>query len=158
VFAHNFDRLHNVTLTSLVKLNQKTTLSLLWTYQTGQPITLGTQTYNAINNHRISLGHYADQQANFGLANPNPTFFEDVLLVGDLNNYRMPNYHRLDVALSHRKRWRNNWVRTFSVNIYNAYNRQNAYFIYTQKTEDGIGFRQFSLFPILPTVSYGVKF
>ncbi|MBS9523604.1 TonB-dependent receptor [Litoribacter alkaliphilus] len=158
VFAHNFDRPHNITLTSLVRLNQKTTLSLLWTYQTGQPMTLGTQTYNAINNHRISLANYADQPANFDLPNPNPTFFEDVLLVRDMNNYRMPDYHRLDLALSHRKRWRNNWVRTFSVNVYNAYNRQNAYFIYTEKTGESIGFRQFSLFPILPTVSYGVKF
>jgi len=157
-YSQNFDRPHNITLTSLIKLNQKTTLSLLWTYQTGQPITLGLQTYQAINNHRISLAHYADQQENFNLTDPNRVFFEEVLLVDEMNNYRMPDYHRLDLGLNHRKRWANDWIRTVSVSIYNTYNRQNAYFIYTERNEETLKFYQFTLFPILPSVSYGLKF
>ncbi|KEO73733.1 hypothetical protein [Anditalea andensis] len=119
---------------------------------------MGLQTYRAINNHRISLAHYADQQENLNLRDPNRVFFEEVLLVDELNNYRMPDYHRLDLGLTHKKRWANDWIRTVSVSVYNAYNRQNAYFIYTEKSEASLKFYQFTLFPILPSVAYGIKF
>lgn len=157
-FPQNFDRPHNLNLSSLIRLNRKTTLSLLWTYRTGQPITLGLQTFRLTNNHRFSLAPYADQWENFGLSDPYPLFYEDALLVDEMNNYRMPEYHRLDLAMNHRKEWENGWTRTVGIAIYNAYNRQNAYYIFTEKDGDGFSFRKFTLFPILPTVSYGVKF
>src|SRR5690606_34533644 len=132
----NFDRPHNLTVSSVVKLNKKTTLSALWTYHTGQPISLGVQTFSAISNHFFYGGSVPSEREGFlraknnELTNPNITNFENPLIVDDVNNFRMPDYHRLDISLAHSKMWRNGWKRTFGVSVYNTYNRQNAYFIY----------------------------
>jgi hypothetical protein len=163
-FPQNFDRPHNITLTSVLKLNQKTSLSLLWTYHTGQPISLGVQAYPSINNHFFLGGSVHSvkegylRNVNSDLTDPNITNFENTLIVDDINNFRMPDYHRLDVALTHKKTWKNGWRRTFGASLYNAYNRQNAYFIYAEMDGRQMKFHKLILFPILPTLSYGVKF
>ncbi len=155
-YPQNFDRPHNLTVSSVVKLNKKTTLSALWTYHTGQPISLGVQTFSAINNHFFYETYFTAH--NTRLTNPNITNFENPLIVDDVNNFRMPDYHRLDISLAHSKMWRNGWKRTFGVSLYNTYNRQNAYFIYAERSDSELRFYKFTLFPILPTISYGVKF
>ena len=63
-----------------------------------------------------------------------------------------------------KRRWKGSWV--FS--IYNVYSRQNAFTIYTRVRQDDDGnvigdgdekeARQISLFPILPSVTYNIKF
>ena len=163
-FPQNFDRPHNLTLTSVLRLNEKTSLSLLWTYHTGQPVSLGVQAYPSINNHVFSEGVWKlnDEgvytHANYEVADPDIVHFEHTMLVDDTNNFRMPDYHRLDLALNHTKTWKNGWKRTFGASLYNVYNRQNAYFIYAERAESQMRFYKLTLFPVLPTVSYGVKF
>ena len=52
--------------------------------------------------------------------------------------------------------------RTWTVSIYNVYNRRNPFFIYFEDFIDNnveyIEAKQVSLFPIIPTVRYGFKF
>jgi hypothetical protein len=151
-FPQNFDRPHNFSISSIYRLNKKTTISALFSYFTGQPITLGMELFPAYNNHYF-----------FGINNVNlesPFFMnsEEAMVVIDVNNYRMPDYHRLDVSFNHKKGWKNGWERTFSVSVYNMYNRQNAYFIFTDRTPEVIKFKKLTLFPILPSVSYQVNF
>lgn len=158
-YPQNFDRPHNITLSSVIRLSKKINISALWTYQSGQPLTLGDQVYAAINNHEyVPTGTIRTGNPNLHLNDPNYLFFEDVLIVDQKNNYRMPDYHRMDVAVNFKKQWKNGWNREFSVSVYNAYNRKNAYFIYTKKNNDQLTFHKFTLFPILPTVSYALKF
>ena len=83
-----------------------------------------------------------------------------------INEYRLPAYHRLDLSATltprkneHRK-WKSEWV--FS--IYNTYSRQNPYFIYFDQTGNPyngtlqVQAKQVSLFPIIPAVTWNVKF
>ena len=85
------------------------------------------------------------------------------------NNYRLPNYHRLDLAVNfHRKfkpwgtRFGTNPHRTISLSVYNAYNRQNPYMVYRSTSETyrqySSAFMQLSLFPILPSAAYTLYF
>ncbi|MFN4144438.1 MAG: hypothetical protein ACK4GN_01350, partial [Runella sp.] len=69
------------------------------------------------------------------------------------NNFRLPLYHRLDLnyrATKPKKKGNRTWI--FSV--YNAYNRQNAFFIYPENGK----LKQFSLFPVVPSISYERNF
>jgi hypothetical protein len=85
--------------------------------------------------------------------------------VEERNNYRAPAYHRLDLGVNFHKKKK--WgERTWSVGIYNAYFRQNSFFIYidydyehyngTDEPEKVL--KQVSLFPGIPYVAYSFKF
>jgi len=70
------------------------------------------------------------------------------------NNYRMPDYHRLDVALVKQKISKKGHMQQFSFNVYNIYARQNPISIFFREGK----FYQVSLFTIVPTISYSIKF
>ena len=91
------------------------------------------------------------------------------------NANRLRDYHRLDLGINFRKNKK--WgERIWNVSLYNAYNRQNAYFNYIgrerieiKKSQSGhtsiqkgdFGdptLKQQSLFPIIPSVSYSFTF
>jgi hypothetical protein len=74
------------------------------------------------------------------------------------NSYRMPAYHRLDIGVNFHKEKK--WgTRTWSFGIYNVYNRKNPFFINGSVGYNGESamLKQYSLFPIIPSVSYSFK-
>jgi len=85
--------------------------------------------------------------------------------LGKTNAYSLPSYHRLDLAATYtpvpkkKHKYTSNWV--FS--IYNVYSRQNPYFIYFDQVGSvangnlKIQAKQVSLFPIIPSVTWNVK-
>jgi len=77
------------------------------------------------------------------------------------NNFRMPDYHRMDFAANFhfdRKPKKDGTPRKgehqLNINIYNLYNHKNAYMVYV---EDG-KLMQLSIFPIMPSIGYTFKF
>jgi len=91
-------------------------------------------------------------------------FFRDVVSEGDIeeiqgrNGFRMQAYHRLDVNVQHTKakKW---GERVWTLGVYNAYNRRNPFFINRNTLPDGSKqFVQYTLFHILPAVSYRLAF
>jgi hypothetical protein len=83
-----------------------------------------------------------------------------------LNNYRIFPYHRLDLSAIYKPTPKKNrkWQGTWAFSIYNVYSRQNPYFLYldTQGSVATGGItanvKQVSIFPILPSVTYNIKF
>ncbi len=143
-FPSNHDRRNVVNLQAAYDFNDKWVFGGTFTYSTGRPLTLPAGKYE--------------------YSNYNP----DVLT--ERNAYRLPAFHRLDlsVTLNPRKnasrRWKGQWV--FSV--YNVYNRKNPFTIYTRTKQDEDGnimgdgtekeARLIYLFPVLPSVTYNLKF
>ena len=71
----------------------------------------------------------------------------------------MNDYHRMDVNASFHKEKK--WgERTWNFGAYNLYNRLNPFFIYQQYDyiTNKNNYKQVSLFPIIPSVSYEFKF
>ena len=78
------------------------------------------------------------------------------------NQYRIPDYHRLDIALivegnhKRKKRWSGHWIFSF----YNVYCRKNAYSVYF--ADDGAGtlnpYKLSVIGTVIPSVSYSFKF
>ena len=95
---------------------------------------------------------------------PIAKYFINGTIVGeylDRNTLRLPVYRRTDLSINHSSSTsRGEW--TFS--IYNLLNAKNPYFVYFDVEGDGqsysldIRLEQVSLFPILPSISYSMKF
>lgn len=79
----------------------------------------------------------------------------------------MPAYHRLDIGFNFHKKKK--WGEcTWSIGIYNAYFRQNTFFVYVDYDYDNYSsvgnnsdkkvLKQVSLFPGIPYVTYSFRF
>lgn len=140
IFPYKYDRRHDISLVVVHRFSSTLTLSGTWVYGTGNATTLSSG--------RFQLGPYQG--------------YDDY---GDRNSFRMAAYHRLDLDLSKTKKKR--WGEVVnSLSIYNAYSRNNPYYMYFQAASvnyDGTvrtpaSYRQVSLFPIIPSVSKAFKF
>ena len=143
-FLANYDRRHNLSLSGTYFLNNKWTFGLNFVYNTGRPIT-------------VPSGRYEFQNYN-------------VDLITERNGFKLPDFHRMDLSatLTQKKnvgrKVKSHWI--FS--LYNVYSRKNPFGIITQIKKDGndniIGdgtqkeAKIIYLFPILPSVSYNIKF
>ncbi len=134
-YPYRYDRRHNASVVISHAINQNIDLSLRWTYQTGNALTL-------------PYGHYPSKLDED----------QEVLVYQEKNGYRARPYHRLDLSADFTKDL--GWaMRTFNISFYNAYNRQNPFFYYFKDQRDGRRqLFQTSLFPILPSISYQLKF
>ncbi len=131
-FPYRYDRRHDIKLAGVYKIAKDIECSAEWVYGTGNALT-------------VPLSYYKDATGNI------------VQVYGSRNGYRMPAYHRADVSvkfIKETKRWERAWV----ISVYNVYNRRNPYFIYPDFGSKGVVFKQVSLFPMIPTISYQFKF
>jgi outer membrane cobalamin receptor len=141
-FPYKYDRRHDAELTLSYQLKPHIMLSGNWVYGTGNAITLPLQRYTSA----YSVG------SRFG---------QDVYQYEGRNNVRMKPFHRMDVSIrfSKQKKWgERQWV--FS--LYNVYSRLNPLY-YTVATDYFASpprkkFIQYSVFPIIPSVSYNFTF
>lgn len=155
-FPFIFDRPHAFNLEGSYKISSRSSLSLIGTIQSGQPFTLTNKSNFLITNAYFSNVAGADIANNYDLNTPFPVFFQETLVTENINALRMPIYHRIDLAYSNKKRWKNGFLREWNVSVYNVMNRKNPYFIYLNANSNG--FEQFTLMPILPSISYKLKF
>lgn len=135
-YKTGFDKLHNLSITATYKKNEKWSFGSVFALQSGQPSTFpdGKFEYQGIT------------IPSFGLRNENS----------------LPVYHHLDVSANYvprpnkQKGWQGEWV--FS--IYNLYNRKNAASInFRQNADTGSSEAvQFSIFGIMPGITYNFKF
>jgi hypothetical protein len=71
------------------------------------------------------------------------------------NSYRMPANHRLDLGINFHKQ-KKKGQRTWSLGIYNVYNRKNAFYLeYDSYNQQMVAV---SIFPILPYFRYKFEF
>ncbi|MGM9788318.1 MAG: TonB-dependent receptor plug domain-containing protein [Candidatus Cryptobacteroides sp.] len=77
---------------------------------------------------------------------------------GSPNNFKLPDYHRLDVGFNWYRKVRNGNVGVLNVSLYNAYCRLNAFYG-SVKEEDGvIKGSAVGIIPIIPSISYNLSF
>jgi hypothetical protein len=151
-----YDRRHDISLVGFYHLSDKITLSGTWVYGTGNAITL-------------PLANYQPREHNPGTVSTNPNlpgaypYYRSVSDYGPKNDFRMAAYHRMDLGIQFHKKKK--WgERTWEISIYNVYNRQNPYFYYQGSAEGSTGassrnvLKQVTLFPIIPSFSYHIKF
>lgn len=148
-YPYTYDSRHSIAFVANHQFDERWSLGGSWVYRTGFATTLPLVRYKAY------------QEPSAQRPGVDAPFVETVDYLGERNNYRMPAYHRLDLSLTHtkKKKW---GERSWNVSVYNAYNRRNPYYLYLSSTSSSISsprrlFKK-SLFPVLPSVSYGFKF
>jgi len=146
-FPYRYDRTHDVSVVANYKLGKKWDAAAVFVYGTGNALTMPT-------------GRFV---YNLGINTQNgEPIFTNINQYDKINDYRMPAYHRMDIAFTYTpkprstKRFKSNWV--FS--LYNVYNRHNPYFIYIDTNEDErtIQGKKVFLFPVLPGITWNFKF
>lgn len=151
-FYARYDRRHDVSFVMTHEFSKRFDVGLTWVYGTGNAVTLPTQ---RVDQAQIPFqwDYYYHQRS------------EKYEYYGQRNNYRMPAYHRMDVGFNFHKQ-KKHGIRTWNLSFYNAYSRQNPYFLYFDSTSEYDynqtnkvrRLKQLSLFPILPSISYSYKF
>lgn len=142
-FPFRYDRRHDISVVAIYELSKKINLSGTWVYGTGNAVTLPKSRYGTVET-------YGSQ---------NYTYINNIEQYGDRNSYRMNAYHRLDVGVNFIKT-RTNRTRTWSIGAYNTYANNNPFFVYFDNDFDTNKrvLKQVSLFPLIPYVTYSLKF
>ena len=73
-------------------------------------------------------------------------------------NIKLPDYHRLDVGMNWIKQRSDGKVRTWNFSVYNAYCRMNPIYATIGEQWDGYAAHSYGIIPIIPTISYTLKF
>lgn len=148
-YPYQYDRRHKINVALMYQLNDKIDFSLTWEYSSGRPITIAVGRYYAISDPETFYG--SNDEENELIPD------EEVELFDGINSYRMTAFHKLDLGMNYRKMKGTKEI-TWNFSIYNAYNHQNAYYYYWQNTCRGYKLYQSCVFPIIPSVSYSVRF
>ena len=143
-YAYKYDRRHDISLALTHEWNKRMDFSMVWVYGTGNAITLPIATYEGAS-FEVGSRNFSNSPATY---------------YGDRNSFRMRSYHRLDLSFSwwKDKKW---GQRKWTFGVYNAYNRLNPFFINLEQDRQGSGnskFIQYSLFPVIPSITYSFKF
>ena len=146
-FWAKYDRRHDLSLVAIYNLNERITLSGVWVFGTGEAITLPQSKFFDIpESYR-----------------PGMYFYSGLTDYGKRNDFRMKNYHRLDLCVQFHKNVRLG-ERIWEFGIYNAYARKNPFFYTLEEEYDRntnqhkTVLKQVSLFPLVPSISYTLKF
>ncbi|MDW8392863.1 MAG: TonB-dependent receptor [Chitinophagales bacterium] len=138
-FPYRFDRRHNLSLVGSIQISERWEAGAQFVYNTGIAYTIPSQKY------------FIEGQV--------------VTLYDELNGYRLPAYHRLDVSATLRGKKKKPIQSDWTFGIYNVYNRKNVFFLYNEY--EGIFLtdpvvtvqaKQVSLFPIIPSVTWNFRF
>ncbi|MCF6242217.1 MAG: TonB-dependent receptor, partial [Bacteroidales bacterium] len=144
-FPYKYDRRHDISVVFAHKFSDKVDVGASWVFGSGYAVTLATEKY------ATTTGLHGDYSSVY-----------EVQYFPHRNSFRMPNYHKLDFNINFHKEKK--WgTRTWSVGMYNMYNRQNPFFLYYSYEYNNTGnsktvLKQASLFPMIPFVSYSFKF
>ncbi len=134
-FSARQDRTHDLSAVGTFHVNKKVSISAAWIYYTGDAVTFPTGKY------------LIDGQV--------------VPYYTERNGYRMPDYHRLDLAVNWKRKKTEKFESSWNFSLYNAYGRENAYSISFRPSEDNpiqTEAVQLSLFRWVPSVTYNFKF
>lgn len=135
-FPSDFDAPHSISLSGKLKPRISRTFSFNFIYRSGRPITAPIGFYKLF-----------------------PTW--SVLAFSERNQYRIPAYHRLDIAYTFddgtfkRKKYKTE----INLSLFNLYARQNAYSVFFRNRSGRLQASQLSVLgTLLPMIGYNFRF
>lgn len=141
-FSSSFDIPNNLVINANYHLTRRWRLALVYNYTTGKPITLPELKFN----------YNGRQYVYYSLR----------------NNYRLPDYNRLDLAITFdetlRKKqlWKGSWTLSI-LNVYGEKNPYSAFYKYNSASDSPL-YRSFNLYNLfiierpIPTLTYNFSF
>ncbi len=133
-FSARQDRIHDLSVVLMYKINKSLALSSTFIYYTGSAVTFPSGKYEI---NGLQVPYYTER-----------------------NGYRFPDYHRLDLGLTWYMKDRKRFEHDLNISIYNVYARENAFTIdFIEDPDDAskTQARQTSLFKLIPSITYNFK-
>jgi hypothetical protein len=136
-YAAPYDKPHDLAIVLNYEISRRIWVSANWIYSTGLPVTFPTGRFEY-------MGNIAPVYSN-------------------RNDYRMPDYHRLDVSVSlaGKDKPGRKWGWDLNLSVYNAYARKNAWainFVQDETNPDVTYAEMTYLFPIIPALTWNFNF
>lgn len=134
-FPSNFDKPHDFSAVVNYKITQRFSFSANFVYQTGRPVT-------------VPVGKFVEDGAEY-------------VLYSDRNQYRIPDYYRLDLSFNvegdHRiKKFAHSF---WNISVYNVLGRNNPYSVFFVTEAGEIQAYKSSIFAVpVPTITYNFRF
>jgi len=142
IFASGSDQPHNIVLVGNYHLTRRWMFSGTFNYSTGRPVTLPELKYEHNGKQYI---YYSDR-----------------------NKYRLPNYHRLDIAFTHDEnlKLKRSWKGSWTIAILNLYAQKNPYSVFYKSTagletyfKNSINlYKMYIIEKPIPTITYNFTF
>ncbi len=129
-FPYRFERRHSFKTSLIYQISDKMEVAANWLFATGNPITVPS---------RVTI---EDDRYKF--------------LYSEINGDRLDPFHRLDFGFNFYNDL--DWGKLkFTVGVYNLYNRQNPFYL-DVIPRDNDNLRQYSVLPLVPSVSANLQF
>ncbi len=148
IYPPRYDRLHDVSFVLTYELLENLSFGVTWSYSTGSGLTMPTGKY-----------YYTNEELD-GIENQNVNY-------SSRNEYQLPDYHKMDINIKYTTTMFS-LPTYFFINIYNAYNQNNAFAQYVaydfdaEKNEFDYSstpkLNQITLMPFFPTFGFAIKF
>lgn len=135
-YPSNFDQPHIVNISWKYNISRRYFFTGNFTYRTGRPVTTPLSGFTIDN---ISVSNFSER-----------------------NQYRIPDYHRLDLALvlegNHKRK--KIFDGTWTLSFFNVYGRKNPFTIFFREASNGtlVPYQLSIIGTILPSLTYSVKF
>ena len=134
-YFDRYDSRNQLNVVVTHKFSDKVDATAAWYYNSGNRVSVPIASY---------YDPYIDENG----------YQELIEIYGERNNYVMPAYHRLDISVNFHKE-KKHGTRTWSLNVFNVYNRKNAFMIMAANEPNKL--TVYSIMPIIPTISYTYK-
>jgi len=137
-FPPKYDRSNDVDLVLNLQLSKRWKATAVYKYATGQAFTkpLGRTVF----------------------LTPFDSEYRDVLTVGRVNASRLPAYNRLDLGFARSGTFFGTGNAEWKLQVINVYSRRNIWFYQYDFNKNPVKRNQVTLLPILPSLSYTIKF
>lgn len=168
-FLAKYDRRHDVSVVLTYDHSRQWNFGMVWVYGTGNRGTLpngfflyeGTLSndYGLRNSYQFAPYHRLDLNVTYTPDRATKLEKRKRLIV---EQYLEQGRDTSSIAVTHK--WARNFSNSFTLSVFNVYNRYNPYFIYITREGDfnggtlKVGAKQVSLFPILPSITWNFKF
>ncbi len=134
-FPSNYDKPHDFSVVANYKITRRFSFSGNFVYQTGRPVT-------------VPVGNFVVNNTEF-------------VLFSDRNEFRIPDYYRLDLSFNVEGNHKNKKLAHsfWNISIYNVLGRNNPYSVFFVAEDGDVKAFQSSIFSVpIPTVTYNLKF
>lgn len=134
IYPANYDKPHNIAIVANYDITRRINIAANWIYATGSPVT-------------FPIGRY--EYGNMIIP-----------IYSDRNEYRMPDYHRMDASITIKfginkdRRYKSD----LNLSVYNVYNRHNTWIL--NFTDDGPNetIAEKTYFPMIPSLTFNFYF
>ena len=141
-YSPHYDRTHNFNFVFSYVMGKKKLwdLNLRWNYGSGFPFTQTQAYFENLDLSEINLTDFINVNGDLGI------------IYSDLNEGRLPDYHRLDISLTKKINLKNSTFMEISLGVTNLYDRSNIFYY------DRVNAVRINQLPIMPNIGFNWNF